>query len=182
MTWSKRSAAVALAAISAALPQAAQAHHAWFSQFDPCAPFTFSGTVEGVEWLNPHATLYVTGKGPDGRARTYSFMAGTPNTLVRTGLTRATLATGTAVTMRGYLPFEGHCWESLVTHVETCLAGGHTATIAGHTYTVGGGALVAPPPADWPKAETQTGAFMSSEPTRPIQACPVPPKESPKKP
>ena len=35
------------------------AHHAFTAEFDATKPITVSGTIAKVEWVNPHAWLWV---------------------------------------------------------------------------------------------------------------------------
>jgi hypothetical protein len=49
-------AAAPLAALLAAAPRAARAHHGW-SSFDPGRPLYLAGRVVAVRWRNPHAEV-----------------------------------------------------------------------------------------------------------------------------
>jgi hypothetical protein len=85
------------------------AHHAFNSEFDANKPVKVQGTVSKVEWINPHAWIHVDVKKPDGSIEKWMFEAGTPNTLMRRGLTKNSLAIGTEVIADGYQSKDGIC-------------------------------------------------------------------------
>ena len=78
------------------------AHHAFGAEFDPDAPVRLQGKIVKVEWVNPHAWIHVEIKKPDGTTEVWMVEGGTPNTLLRRGLTRDTLKYGTEVIVDGY--------------------------------------------------------------------------------
>ena len=55
-----------------------------------------------VDWINPHAWVHVEDVKEDGTTQVWQLEAGTPNTLLRRGLTRKLLQPGTEVVVRGY--------------------------------------------------------------------------------
>ncbi len=79
----------------------AYAHHAFSAEFDADAPIRVAGKVTKVEWINPHAWIHVETE-VEGKALVWELEAGTPNTLLRRGLTKTLLTPGTEVTVRGY--------------------------------------------------------------------------------
>ena len=83
------------------------AHHAFASEFDAKKPIRFTGTVTKMEWINPHAWIHVSVKKPDGSVEEWMIEAGTPNTLVRRGLTKNSLLPGTEVVVDGYQAKDG---------------------------------------------------------------------------
>ena len=93
---------LAFAAALLASAPASQAHHAFSAEFDANLPIRVSGVVTRVEWINPHAWVHVRAHGADGSEEDWMLEAGTPNTLLRRGLTRSLLTPGTAVVVRGY--------------------------------------------------------------------------------
>jgi hypothetical protein len=93
--------AFALAA-SALGAGAASAHHAFSAEFDANAPVLLRGVVTKVEWINPHAWVHMTVNQPGKPAAEWMVEGGTPNTLLRGGLTKASLKPGTEVIVRGY--------------------------------------------------------------------------------
>ena len=78
------------------------AHHAFGAEFDPDAPVRLQGKIVKVEWVNPHAWIHMEVKKPDGTAEVWMVEGGTPNTLLRRGLTRDSLAYGTEIIVDGY--------------------------------------------------------------------------------
>lgn len=78
------------------------AHHAFSTEFDAKQPITLRGTISRVEWINPHAFIHLDVKGEDGTVVTWMIEAGSPNTLVRRGMTRDSIPTGTEVIVFGY--------------------------------------------------------------------------------
>jgi hypothetical protein len=58
-------------------------------------------------WVNPHAWIYVDVKKPDGTTEEWMVEAGTPNTLLRRGFTKASLQPGTVIKVDGYQSKDG---------------------------------------------------------------------------
>jgi hypothetical protein len=85
------------------------AHHAFNSEFDANKPVKVQGVVSKVDWINPHAWIHVDVKKADGTLEKWMFEAGTPNTLMRRGLTKNSLAIGTEVIADGYQSKDGIC-------------------------------------------------------------------------
>ena len=83
------------------------AHHAFASEFDAKRPVKFKGTVTKMLWVNPHAWIYVDVKKPDGTVEAWLIEAGTPNTLLRRGLTKNSLLPGTEIKVDGYQSKDG---------------------------------------------------------------------------
>ena len=77
-------------------------HHAFGAEFDPDAPIRLQGKVVKLEWVNPHAWIHIEIKKPDGTAEVWMVEGGTPNTLLRRGLTRDSLSIGTELVVDGY--------------------------------------------------------------------------------
>jgi len=83
------------------------AHHAFNSEFDAKKHVEFKGTVTKMEWINPHAWIHVDVKKPDGTVEAWMVEAGTPNTLLRRGLTKNSLLPGTEIHVDGYQSKDG---------------------------------------------------------------------------
>ena len=80
----------------------ADAHHAFAAEFDGNAPVLLRGAVTKVQWINPHAWVHVAVPKAGGGTVVWMVEGGTPNTLLRSGLTRDSLKPGTALIVRGY--------------------------------------------------------------------------------
>lgn len=95
--------AVVAAAVLVLRPTASLlAHHAFGAEFDPNAPIRLQGKVVKLEWVNPHAWIHIEIKGKSGKPEVWMVEGGTPNTLLRRGLTRQTLTVGTELIVDGY--------------------------------------------------------------------------------
>ena len=85
----------------------ASAHHAFAAEFDAKNPVSLRGTVTKMEWINPHAWIHIDVKKPDGTVDEWMIEAGSPNTLLRRGLTKDSLKVGTEVLVEGYRSKDG---------------------------------------------------------------------------
>jgi hypothetical protein len=100
MTMRKQWLIAAVLFILSALPLAA--HHAFGSEFDPERPILLKGKIVKVEWVNPHTWIHVEITKPDGAKEVWMIEGGSPNTLLRHGVTRASLPLGTEIVVDGY--------------------------------------------------------------------------------
>jgi hypothetical protein len=98
----KTSAALLALAVFAAATIPVTGHHAFGAEFDPNAPIRLQGKVVKLEWVNPHAWIHIEVTKPDGAKEVWMVEGGTPNTLLRRGLTRDSLTFGTELIVDGY--------------------------------------------------------------------------------
>ncbi|MEP7307043.1 MAG: DUF6152 family protein [Acidobacteriota bacterium] len=79
-----------------------RAHHAFSAEFDVTKPLTLKGTLSKWEMINPHSWFHIDVKGPDGQVTEWMIEGGSPNTLIRLGVTKYTVKIGTELTIEGY--------------------------------------------------------------------------------
>jgi Family of unknown function (DUF6152) len=98
--------AVGIGMVIAARPLIA--HHSFAAEFDAAKPFTLTGTVTKVDWMNPHSFFYIDVIDEQTKAVTnWAMELGSPNGLMRAGWTRNTLKVGDEVTVEGSLAKNG---------------------------------------------------------------------------
>ena len=155
--WSRAAAAVA----ALVLAGGALAHHAFSAEFDAEAPIRVQGKIVQVDWINPHAWVHVADEKEDGSTQVWMLEAGTPNTLLRRGLTRTLLQPGTEVIVRGYQSKDRLC-EPI------CAGSGRDITFAdGTKFFMGSSGTGAPrdgaDPREPPRAPEQEDAPDAEE-------------------
>jgi hypothetical protein len=80
----------------------ASAHHAFGAEFDANRPVLLRGKIVQVEWVNPHSWLHVEVTNDKGEKEVWMVEGGSPNSLLRRGVTKDTLKVGTEVVIDGY--------------------------------------------------------------------------------
>ena len=78
------------------------AHHAFSSEFDINKPLTLKGTLVKWEMINPHSWFHVEVKEPDGNLVEWMIEGGSPNSLIRQGVTKNSIQVGMTLTIEGY--------------------------------------------------------------------------------
>lgn len=85
----------------------AQAHHAFAAEFDIDKPLELRGTLLKWEMVNPHSWFHIDVKGEDGEVVTWRIEGGSPNQLIRMGVTKNTIPIGTELVIEGYHAKDG---------------------------------------------------------------------------
>lgn len=78
------------------------AHHSFSAEYDASRPLRLKGTVEQVEWQNPHAWIYLAVADPSGTVVAWAIEASAPGALARRGLGRESVTPGMTVIVSGY--------------------------------------------------------------------------------
>lgn len=83
------------------------AHHSFAAEFDGNKKVTLTGVVTKVDWVNPHAYIYVDVKGEDGGVVNWVIETGAPNALYRQGWRKDDVKVGNTVTLEAFLAKDG---------------------------------------------------------------------------
>lgn len=100
---------VALIAVAGFLTISVQifGHHAFSAEFDANKPVKLRGNVTKMDWINPHAWLYLDVKGTDGSTVNWMIELGPPNALLKRGWTKQSVPPGIEVIVDGYQAKDG---------------------------------------------------------------------------
>ena len=79
----------------------ATAHHSFDAEYDTKKTANITGYITKVDWVNPHAFIFIDSKDESGTVRNYKVEMGPPYALVRGGWKRDTLKVGDKVTVEG---------------------------------------------------------------------------------
>ena len=85
----------------------ARAHHAFSAEFDAKKPVLLKGKVTKVELINPHSWIHIAVVDPDGTVVNWMIEGGSPNALIRQGITKNSLPIGTELLVDGYRSKDG---------------------------------------------------------------------------
>lgn len=80
----------------------ASAHHAFEAEFTEQKPISITGVVTKVDWVNPHAYVYLDVKDASGTTVNWSFETLPPGMLHRAGMERDLIPVGQTITIDGY--------------------------------------------------------------------------------
>jgi hypothetical protein len=83
------------------------AHHAFAAEFDVNKPLKLRGTLLKWEMVNPHSWFHIDVKDQDGKVVTWLIEGGSPNQLIRMGVTKNTVPIGTELVIEGYHAKDG---------------------------------------------------------------------------
>jgi len=83
------------------------AHHAFAAEFDVNKPLTIEGTLTRWEMINPHSWFYIDVELSDGEVIQWAVEGGSPNQLIREGVTQYTVPVGTLLVVEGYQAKDG---------------------------------------------------------------------------
>jgi hypothetical protein len=85
----------------------AWAHHAFSAEFDINKPMQIRGTLVKWEMINPHSWFHLDVKDADGKVTTWMIEGGSPNQLIRLGVTKRTISIGTELVVDAYQAKDG---------------------------------------------------------------------------
>jgi hypothetical protein len=94
--------AISLLALSAQV----WAHHAFSAEFDANKHVKLRGSITKMDWINPHAWLYIDVK-EGNRVVNWAIELGPPNALIKRGWTKTSVPVGTEVLVDGYQAKDG---------------------------------------------------------------------------
>jgi hypothetical protein len=83
------------------------AHHAFSAEFDVKKPLSLRGVVTKWEMINPHSWFHLNVKGPDGTVTEWMVEGGSPNSLIRNGVTNKSVPIGTELVIDAYQAKDG---------------------------------------------------------------------------
>jgi hypothetical protein len=83
------------------------AHHAFALEFDVNRPIDLTGVVSKVELINPHSWIHVDVTDEAGNKVTWMIEGGSPNALVRRGVTKKSIPIGSELRITGYQARDG---------------------------------------------------------------------------
>jgi hypothetical protein len=84
-----------------------RAHHAFSAEYDAEKPIHLRGTLVKWEMINPHSWFHVDVKNPDGKVVTWMIEGGSPNQLIRLGVTKQSVPVGLELVIDGYQAKDG---------------------------------------------------------------------------
>ena len=96
---------VAAGVLLAATP--ASTHHAFSAEFDIERPLTLTGKLVRWEMINPHSWFHMDIENEEGELVRWMIEGGSPNELIRNGVTKNTLDIGIELTVEGYYAKDG---------------------------------------------------------------------------
>jgi hypothetical protein len=87
--------------LTLAVSRPVTAHHSFDAEYDSRKTANITGYVTKLDWVNPHAYVYIDSKNEAGATASFRVEMGPPYALVRAGWTRETIKAGDKVTVEG---------------------------------------------------------------------------------
>jgi hypothetical protein len=97
--------AVAFGLVVAAVP--VFAHHSFAAQYDRNKPITLTGPVTRVDWINPHARIFMDAKDASGKVVNWEIELGAVAILMRNGWKKTAVKIGETITVNASLAKDG---------------------------------------------------------------------------
>jgi len=76
------------------------AHHSFDAEYDSKKPINLTGYVTKLDWVNPHAFVFIDTKDESGTVKSYKIEMGPPYALTRGGWKRDTVKVGDKVSVQ----------------------------------------------------------------------------------
>ncbi len=83
------------------------AHHSFAAQYDRNKPITLVGPVTKVDWINPHARIFMDAKDASGNTANWEIELAAPAMLIRRGWSKSAVKVGEVVTVNASLAKDG---------------------------------------------------------------------------
>jgi len=83
------------------------AHHSFSAEFDAKKVVKLDGRVVKMDWVNPHAWLYMDVPTADGKTERWAVEFGSPNVLFRGGWKKDTVKAGDKISVRCHVAKDG---------------------------------------------------------------------------
>ena len=77
------------------------AHHSFDAEYDSRKVMTITGYVTKLDWVNPHAYVFLDVKDESGNTDSYKVEMGPPYALARAGWSKDTVKVGDKITIEG---------------------------------------------------------------------------------
>jgi hypothetical protein len=91
---------IAAVALTLLTVKSVTAHHSFDAEYDSKKPITITGYVTKLDWVNPHAFVFVDVKDETGVTKNFKVEMGPPYALTRGGWKRDTVKIGDKVTVQ----------------------------------------------------------------------------------
>jgi hypothetical protein len=84
-----------------------QGHHAFSAEYTESKPLQLRGTLVKWEMINPHSWFHIDVKRADGKVESWMIEGGSPNQLIRLGVTKRSIQIGQELLIDGYQAKDG---------------------------------------------------------------------------